>query len=152
MTERTRGIQRVQVTGRQGGRGHVGAGLFGDEPHEGVRDNRVALFFFFQAEDGIRDGRVTGVQTCALPIFEAIAGHDPADSTSVNSIVPRYSEMLADDIKQIRIGVPKEYFVSGVAAEVECRSEERRVGKEGRSGRWRVELEKEVVDWSGGES
>src|SRR5690348_17684253 len=27
--------------------------------------------FFFQAEDGIRDGRVTGVQTCALPIFRA---------------------------------------------------------------------------------
>src|SRR5690348_17982982 len=27
------------------------------------------LFFFFQAEDGIRDGRVTGVQTCALPIW-----------------------------------------------------------------------------------
>src|SRR5690348_17489409 len=27
------------------------------------------FFFFFQAEDGIRDGRVTGVQTCALPIF-----------------------------------------------------------------------------------
>src|SRR4051794_41253137 len=32
------------------------------------------LFFFFQAEDGIRDGRVTGVQTCALPIF---AGWEP---------------------------------------------------------------------------
>src|SRR5580765_2812724 len=29
------------------------------------------FFFFFQAEDGIRDGRVTGVQTCALPIFVA---------------------------------------------------------------------------------
>src|SRR5690348_18373486 len=29
------------------------------------------FFFFFQAEDGIRDGRVTGVQTCALPIFAA---------------------------------------------------------------------------------
>src|SRR6267143_3610288 len=28
------------------------------------------FFFFFQAEDGIRDGTVTGVQTCALPIFE----------------------------------------------------------------------------------
>src|SRR5713226_10428055 len=28
------------------------------------------FFFFFQAEDGIRDGRVTGVQTCALPIFD----------------------------------------------------------------------------------
>src|SRR5690348_18176909 len=29
-------------------------------------------FFFFQAEDGIRDGRVTGVQTCALPIFTVL--------------------------------------------------------------------------------
>src|SRR5690348_1639108 len=29
---------------------------------------RTVFFFFFQAEDGIRDGRVTGVQTCALPI------------------------------------------------------------------------------------
>src|SRR5258708_8629267 len=32
-----------------------------------------ALFFFFQAEDGIRDDLVTGVQTCALPIFDALA-------------------------------------------------------------------------------
>src|SRR5260370_981115 len=31
---------------------------------------RSLLFFFFQAEDGIRDSSVTGVQTCALPIFE----------------------------------------------------------------------------------
>src|SRR5437870_6053897 len=30
----------------------------------------VLLYFFFQAEDGIRDGHVTGVQTCALPILE----------------------------------------------------------------------------------
>src|SRR6266702_6337356 len=30
----------------------------------------IVFFFFFQAEDGIRDGHVTGVQTCALPIFE----------------------------------------------------------------------------------
>src|SRR2546426_12368695 len=33
----------------------------------------VFLFFFFQAEDGIRDYKVTGVQTCALPIFKEIA-------------------------------------------------------------------------------
>src|SRR2546422_2749148 len=32
-------------------------------------------FFFFQAEDGIRDVAVTGVQTCALPIFQPGAGH-----------------------------------------------------------------------------
>src|SRR4051794_41898287 len=30
----------------------------------------LEVFFFFQAEDGIRDGRVTGVQTCALPIWQ----------------------------------------------------------------------------------
>src|SRR5690625_5337850 len=33
---------------------------------------RVFVFFFFQAEDGIRDGHVTGVQTCALPISEVL--------------------------------------------------------------------------------
>src|SRR5438876_11486919 len=32
----------------------------------------TSFFFFFQAEDGIRDGRVTGVQTCALPISEPL--------------------------------------------------------------------------------
>src|SRR5439155_2340117 len=31
----------------------------------------ILVFFFFQAEDGIRDGHVTGVQTCALPIYLA---------------------------------------------------------------------------------
>src|SRR6266481_6711306 len=33
-----------------------------------IRDSIDFFFFFFQAEDGIRDGTVTGVQTCALPI------------------------------------------------------------------------------------
>src|SRR5437870_10419166 len=33
------------------------------------RMNEIVAFFFFQAEDGIRDGHVTGVQTCALPIY-----------------------------------------------------------------------------------
>src|SRR5256884_4826089 len=33
----------------------------------------MSFFFFFQAEDGIRDVAVTGVQTCALPIFRAMA-------------------------------------------------------------------------------
>src|SRR6267143_5889030 len=37
------------------------------------------MFFFFQAEDGIRDGTVTGVQTCALPIF---GGGRPAEGTA----------------------------------------------------------------------
>src|SRR2546426_6087910 len=33
----------------------------------------LVFFFFFQAEDGIRDYKVTGVQTCALPIFETLS-------------------------------------------------------------------------------
>src|SRR6266850_5813275 len=35
---------------------------------EGLREVQLNIFFFFQAEDGIRDYKVTGVQTCALPI------------------------------------------------------------------------------------
>src|SRR5690348_18212226 len=43
------------------------------------------VFFFFQAEDGIRDGRVTGVQTCALPI--SCFGVDAPHAASVNASV-----------------------------------------------------------------
>src|SRR2546430_9682484 len=46
-------------------------------------ETRVCLFFFFQAEDGIRDLTVTGVQTCALPIsvpvFEVAEPSHPRD-------------------------------------------------------------------------
>src|SRR5690625_2686502 len=57
------------------------------------------VFFFFQAEDGIRDGHVTGVQTCALPIWlrenagltaeqeqEAVAKHFAAVSTAIDKV------------------------------------------------------------------
>src|SRR2546422_8109999 len=43
----------------------------------------MALFFFFQAEDGIRDVAVTGVQTCALPISGAAPGHLPDGRAAV---------------------------------------------------------------------
>src|SRR5437879_11807826 len=39
---------------------------------------KTLCFFFFQAEDGIRDTSVTGVQTCALPIYEARSRHNSA--------------------------------------------------------------------------
>src|SRR5690625_726346 len=50
------------------------------------------LYFFFQAEDGIRDGHVTGVQTCALPILEPY-------STTVRSIafVSGGEELISED-------------------------------------------------------
>src|SRR5438876_3937284 len=52
-------------------------------------DYMIKLFFFFQAEDGIRDGRVTGVQTCALPISSvSVIGGRNAGLASV-SVTPR---------------------------------------------------------------
>src|SRR6266487_6014876 len=62
----------------------------------------MLTFFFFQAEDGIRDGRVTGVQTCALPIFTRGSGSDletyhPLDARGTASDpVPKDREFLAD--------------------------------------------------------
>src|SRR2546427_587775 len=75
------------------------------------RPERENLFFFFQAEDGIRDLTVTGVQTCALPIC----------STATSPVALAISRSLAS--------------VSWTASAVSSRSEERRVGKECRS-RW----------------
>src|SRR5690348_18203061 len=82
------------------------------------------FFFFFQAEDGIRDGRVTGVQTCALPIFAVEGKHLVGAvgfafarvNTGVHVINPY------PDIFLLHIVISR-------------RSEERRVGKECRS-RW----------------
>lgn len=59
------------------------------------------------------------VKDCAL-ILNAIAGHDPKDSTSVNQAVPDYTQSLTGNIKGIKIGVPKEYFVKGMDAEIEA--------------------------------
>src|SRR5690348_17436196 len=62
------------------------------------------FFFFFQAEDGIRDGRVTGVQTCALPIYaaedvlaEVRSGTRVADNhivSAVLAIIDRIGELV----------------------------------------------------------
>src|SRR5688572_32619785 len=46
------------------------------------------VFFFFQAEDGIRDLTVTGVQTCALPISRATPGSRPCDARSIRPRPP----------------------------------------------------------------
>src|SRR5256885_6824644 len=99
-----------------------------------ARRHAVSLFFFFQAEDGIRDYKVTGVQTCALPIFPP----------SKRKLRPRQGSLgipaEAGLVPGARPGMLcSSYFSSTVApAALSCsenRSEERRVGKECRS-RW----------------
>ena len=52
-------------------------------------------------------------------MLEAVAGHDPADSTSIPRDVPKYAELLSAGVKGLRIGIPKEYFVAGMQAEVD---------------------------------
>src|SRR5690348_17465619 len=93
----------------------------------------MVVFFFFQAEDGIRDGRVTGVQTCALPI-------SPCKHCRGEGRVRGEREITV----QIPAGVATGQYMTlrGVgnagsrgAPRGDVRSEERRVGKECRS-RW----------------
>src|SRR5207249_5994629 len=81
----------------------------------------VHLFFFFQAEDGIRDRNVTGVQTCALPI---------SLSTPDLDVTPHH--FTADHGSPVLdFNPPSQHLVPRAPP----RSEERRVGKECRS-RW----------------
>ncbi len=57
------------------------------------------------------------MEDCAI-LLEAVAGHDPADSTSVDTPVPAYRRTLKDGVKGLRIGLPKEYFIEGLDPEV----------------------------------
>src|SRR3712207_7448715 len=86
------------------------------------------VFFFFQAEDGIRDIGVTGVQTCALPI---LAGTAPSSSRAVAPRAPgrRNAPRAAGGPGRRTTPRGRVLLRSGE------RSEERRVGKECRS-RW----------------
>lgn len=53
-------------------------------------------------------------------ILGVMAGHDPLDSTSMPVPVPNYLNHLTGDIKGLRVGIPKEYFVEGMQPEVEA--------------------------------
>src|SRR5260221_9219417 len=89
------------------------------------------VFFFFQAEDGIRDHCVTGVQTCALPILGACRKQDGG------SMCPSYMVTLEEEHStRGRAHLLFELLQGEVLSKGwQDRSEERRVGKECRS-RW----------------
>ena len=50
--------------------------------------------------------------------MNAIAGHDPQDSTSLNEPVPDYVASLGNDLRGVRLGVPKEYMIEGIDPQV----------------------------------
>jgi aspartyl-tRNA(Asn)/glutamyl-tRNA(Gln) amidotransferase subunit A len=59
------------------------------------------------------------VADCAH-LLATIAGHDPRDSTSVDRPVPDYRNELRPELNQLRLGLPREYFVHGMQPEVEA--------------------------------
>jgi aspartyl-tRNA(Asn)/glutamyl-tRNA(Gln) amidotransferase subunit A len=57
-------------------------------------------------------------------VLQAIAGHDPRDGTSSQAPVPDYSAALTGDVRGLRVGVPREYFVEGMEPGVEAATRE----------------------------
>ena len=91
-------------------------GIVGLKPTYG-RVSRYGLVAFASSLDQI--GPMTrDVTDCAL-VMNAIAGYDEKDSTSVPLPVPDFRKCLTGDIRNFKLGVPREYFVSGMQPEVE---------------------------------
>src|SRR5215510_10578334 len=91
-------------------------GVVGLKPTYG-RVSRFGLVAFASSLEQI--GPLTkDVQDAAL-LLQAIAGHDPYDSTSAAVPVPDYLQALAHGVRGLKFGVPQEYFVAGMDAEVE---------------------------------
>src|SRR5690348_18043357 len=86
--------------------------------------------FFFQAEDGIRDGRVTGVQTCALPIFyaESLMNLRPWKLWTLDGAPAEDTEEIMAVLESVLARQPD--HVGANHYYIHTRSEERRVGKE----------------------
>ena len=81
-----------------------------------VRVSRFGLVAFASSLDQI--GPFTkDVTDCAL-LLNALCGHDPLDSTSANVTTPDFTKSLVPDVKGLRIGIPREYFVDGLDPEI----------------------------------
>lgn len=91
-------------------------GVVGLKPTYGLV-SRYGLVAFASSLDQI--GPITrDVTDCAI-VLNAIAGHDSKDSTSIKAGSTDYTKALVNDVKGLRIGLPKEYFVAGMNPEVE---------------------------------
>jgi aspartyl-tRNA(Asn)/glutamyl-tRNA(Gln) amidotransferase subunit A len=90
-------------------------GVVGLKPTYG-RVSRYGVIAYASSLDQV--GPLTAdVEDCAL-LLQAVAGHDPADSTSVELPVPDYRTALGRPVKGLKIGLPREYFIDGLDPEV----------------------------------
>mgnify|MGYP000938929863 FL=1 len=91
-------------------------GVVGLKPTYG-RVSRYGLVAYASSLDQI--GPVTRDVTDSAQLLNVVAGHDPLDSTSTALAVPDYTRALREDVKGLKIGIPKEFFVAGLDADVE---------------------------------
>ena len=91
-------------------------GIVGVKPTYG-RVSSYGLIAFASSLDQI--GPMTRDVKDAALVLDAICGHDPKDSTSIMKEATDFAGALSGDIKGVRIGVPKEYFVEGLDPEIE---------------------------------
>ncbi len=91
-------------------------GVTGIKPTYG-RVSRYGLIAYGSSLDTV--GVLARTAADAALLLELMAGRDPLDATSVDIPVPDLSEALEGGIEGLRIGVPEEYFIEGIQAEVE---------------------------------
>ena len=93
-------------------------GCVGLKPSYG-RVSRYGLVAFASSLDQV--GPLTHDVRDAALLLEVLSGHDPLDSSSVDLPVPAYTEMLVTGLEGVRVGLPREYFLEGLNAEVKDR-------------------------------
>ena len=91
-------------------------GVVGMKPTYG-RVSRYGLVAYASSLDQI--GPITRDVTDCAHLLNIISGHDEMDSTSSAAEVPDFTKSLVQDVKGLKIGLPKEYFVKGMDKEVE---------------------------------
>lgn len=96
-------------------------GVVGLKPTYG-RVSRYGLVAFASSLDQI--GPITKDVKDAALLLQVISGYDNKDSTCINESVPDYSEMLKKDLEELKIGIPKEYFIEGIDPNVKSSIDE----------------------------
>ena len=91
-------------------------GIVGLKPTYG-RCSRWGTIAFASSLD--QAGPLTRTVRDAAIMLKAMAGHDPKDSTSANLQVPDFESALTNDVRGLRIGVPREYLLDGMPSEIE---------------------------------
>jgi aspartyl-tRNA(Asn)/glutamyl-tRNA(Gln) amidotransferase subunit A len=91
-------------------------GVVGLKPTYG-RVSRFGLIAFASSLDQV--GPITKDVRDAAILLSCISGHDPNDSTSISREVPDYAGALEKNVKGLRLGIPKEYFIDGLDPQVE---------------------------------